>query len=534
MPLYEPTPTHYFDPTATTSTGAGTFANPYNSIAQVVAGFTGNMAGQVLGIKRGTVVRVPSSGFTLDFYGTSAGGHAQIRPYGDALNDPIITGAQIRRDWIQDTVDSRIWYLTGVTAEQSVWQSNIRMENKSSYAAMQAAGRGSAFWNSSSNRMHIFPLDTSSPNGGQTEMTTATNALYCAYSNVAATGFMTISGLEFRGSRDAGLAVYVPGSTGSITSIGPVHVIGNKFRYIGADSSAENLGASGVIVYSLSDAVRFSFVNVSNNVGHDILNNLIESGGWTTGLVSGNSASFIGANVHELWFSVSGTDSSYNTLVNGVNPATRRKVYHASMFWQTGYTTAAGASPDSTKFNNNRFFGNFCNGVFEPGIDLSYGTNTSVFNNTIYNTSLSGAGAPALRIDNGSAVINNNLLHLGATGAANLFGNTGTTLTGDRNVYSRVLFGGADMYWNGVFQSGMTAWKAAATPQFQNDSAVVPGSLGIDSNYMPTTGSVLIGGGGTVSGWNYDLDGDAVRGTVSVGCYQQRFAMMTQRCTSES
>ena len=54
---YVPNPTIFYDPDATTSLCLGTYRQPYNTLAQVNQRCVGNMAGQTLGIKRGSVSR---------------------------------------------------------------------------------------------------------------------------------------------------------------------------------------------------------------------------------------------------------------------------------------------------------------------------------------------------------------------------------------------------------------------------------------------------------------------------------------------
>lgn len=545
MPLYEPTPTHYFDPTATTSTGTGTFANPYNSIAQVQAGFTGNMAGQVLGIKRGTVVRVPSSGFVINCYGAS-GNPAQILAYGDALTSPILTAANVRRDWVQESgLNSIVWSLSGISEIQGIVYARTRIEMKSSFALMREAGRGYGYYDGSS-KLYFIPFDSSNPNQGQTEVTSgALSALRVNYTNVAASGFITVSNLSFGQSRSTSLIIDGPDSgTGSITSINALQVIGCSFYRCGIDGAS--LGANACTIYGKSDAVRISGMLFGGNVGNDIINNAVEYGATSSATVEFNNFTNVGGNsVAELWYSNSTSVVRYNKGTNTELTASRiTSSYSQGGIWQTTGTDINLSTYDHAKNVNNSFYGNLIVNPRLQGIRIDGGTGHAAFGNTVLNGGNRGLNFFTLAEVTGtcSATINNNLVTMTAAGNrvgadiqqgtannANAVSIT-STITGDKNLY----YTANSMNWrvNNTSQGfAVATYRTNANPF---DANCLTSNPNLDSNYRPQTGSPAVNAGGTVSGWVQDLDGEAIRGTPTIGCYQQRFAMMTQQCTSDS
>lgn len=546
MARTEPTPTYFFDPTATSSTGAGTFANPYNSIAQVVAGFTGNMAGQVLGIKRGATIRVPSTGFVINCYGAT-GNHAQIRAYGDADLRPIITAAVVRRDWVNETsLDSRVWSISNISAIQSIFYAGTRIEMRSSFAAMQAAGRGFGHYDGT-NKLFFIPPDNSNPNNGQTEVTGgAAAALRVTYSNVAASGFLTVAGLSIGYSRNCALTIDGPDSgVGSITSIGAIHVCDNTFAGCGTDGA--NLGCDAMVIYGVSDAVRIASVYVAGNSGSDVINNSIELGAVTAGTVENNTFTKVGGNsILELWYSCSGIACRYNkgTNENAALLSSRLITSYAKAgIWHNIASDMASSVYDHTKNINCSYFGNLIVDAPVQGIRIDGGTGHSVFNNTIVNAGNRGLNFASLAPVTGtvSAAINNNVVTLDAGGnriAADVMQGTAlnaagvsitSTLTGDKNLYHST--GAINWRVNNTSQGFLLATYKTNVNPF--DVNALQSNPTLDSNYRPQTGSPTLNAGATVASWTMDLDGDAIRGAPSIGCYQTRYAAMTQTCASE-
>lgn len=528
----DPTPTKYFDPTASGSSGAGTFANPYRTIAQVVAGFTGAQAGNSLGIKRGTVLRTPSTGFIPLLYGSAQGGYAQIFAYGDAANQPYITGSAVYTTWVQDSgVDSRVWYLTSITQSHAIFYANTRIEMKSSYAAMQSAGAGYGYFDSGASRLYFIPIDGLSPNLGQTEVTVSDYCMRVNYSNVSASGWIAVHDIAFGHSRNSALLLDGPDAgTGSVSSLGPIAITGCSWNGCGADGNATAAAACGV--YGKSDSVRFSAFTFAGNVGDDVINNAVEYGATSKSLIEGNYFTRCGGNsIAELWYSNSSAVVRYNRGSN-VDSSTRVvNSYARSAIWQSIFDTILGTTSDHTKSINNSFYGNLALNSYTTGIRVDGGTGHAIFNNTLLDGANRGINfaAAAGAAGTASAAISNNLVVMTASGnrtGADVMQGTATngagfsitaTLTGNNNNYYTV---NDDMNWrvnNTSMGFNIATYKAAITPM---DTACTKVNPFLDNNYHPRYGSAMLNGGTTVAAWVRDADGLPIEGTIGVGCFQ--------------
>lgn len=523
----EPTPTIYFDPTATGSAGTGTLANPYYTVAQVVAAFTGSMPGTILGVKRGTTVRTEGA-MVLNVYGSSVA-LAEICAYGDAEALPIFNGANITSTWTQYGSDPLIWYISSASS-QEVYYDGSRLQGYSSLANLQAASSG-RFWDSGASRIYIKPPSGESPNLGQVEVTAGSHALNIQYTNVAASGFIAVRDIHCKNARNSCLVIEPPSSAGTISTVTSIQVNGCKFTGAGVDG-VSSLGSDGVVVYGVSDSIRATGVRVASCEARELLNNSVEIAFATSPLVEGNYANVCGGNVWaEFWASVSGGICRYNRGFNASNSGRLTTSYHAGAFWSTIWTAAGGSSPDHTKNVNLQVYGNLGVELQTQGIEIYGGTGHVVYNNTLINcsnrginmfTNVATAGTCSAAVNNNIVVAKSGGNHIPIDIIQGTATNSGgvsitSTLTGDNNLYYRSNGGAMNFRTNGSSTTTFSTYKAAASPF---DANALNSSPLLDQNYRPRYGSPAVNGGASVATWLQDGDGLPLLGSIGIGCYQ--------------
>lgn len=514
------TPTLFFDPSATGSLNRGTLKHPYNTQAEVGAAVSGNMAGHVLGFKRGTRLR---GGLALNVCG-SAGNPFFIVPYGDAEALPIISGGIIISSWILVDAGNNVWsYALGAT-EHDCWQDDIRLWKKAwnTNAVTTLTQEGDSTYNSST--LYIRPYNSETPNLGQMQVSTVDRAIDIRYSDVSATGYITICGMNAQYARDSALYINKPTGATAITSCADIEIVGCQTSAAGVDNAAD-VGRDGVLVWGPSDAVRLTGLRVLGNYSTDVLNNPIEFSNTTGAIFERNIAYNYGGNGIEMWASNSDALVRHNWYDFGSNRelrGTRTRIQSGlggSGFWLNNLDSATMlADNTATKNTGNVVIFNLFTRFRQRGARLNQcGAGCKVQHNTFYalpeDTDFGATGnaqgvvvlTAAFAVSNGWVDISNNLFVWDSQGVTHgnnlvrlektLAANAGVP-AGNNNVYvhlNNVATG--NFYWNGVTNANFTSYKAGLA------------AYSFDQNSLAST----IYGGGTLTAALLGFDADTYR-----------------------
>jgi hypothetical protein len=385
------TPTLYFDPNAAaTSRNLGTYQNPYTTLAQVQARCSGFMGGQVLGVKRGAMVR---GALSLSCYGSS-GAPFVITPYGDALAMPVFSGGVVRTGWSAYAGDSRIWQLGGVSQAVDVFENGQRLfavtgaNLTAKIAAIQAfiaapiAGAPGAFALDGAT-LYAWFADGLSPNLGQVETADGSNAILISYPDVASTGFVTIAGMAGIMTRYSAISLNPANVTGTHAPAG-LQVVACQGGRTGAQLNT-NLSADAFQVYGIDDAHRVSGLYMAGNYAFDTLNNAYEVAAVSSGTIERNIGWNAGGNsIVEMWALCSNITVQFNRGYN--DPVAARRLsasYHNGGVWRTNYADVTGATSDDTKSGGNLIRFNYIQDAGSNGLDILGGTGDSYYNNTV-------------------------------------------------------------------------------------------------------------------------------------------------------
>lgn len=388
---YVQRPTIFFDPTAVGSRNLGTYKHPYTTVAQVQARVAGNMAGQVLGLKRGMTLRSPLA-FTC--YGSS-GGPFYVVPYGDAKAMPIISCGTVRTGWSAYGGDARLWQNSGTFASDvdvfevtggvynRLWAVSS-IANLQAYIAAPVAGTVGAFTRVA-NTLYLYLQDGSNANLGQIETADSASVLRINYSDVPGTGNIVVAGIAVRMSRDSALTVFPANNAGANAPSG-IQIVGCQASQAGAQYGT-NLGADGIIVYGISDTKRANGNYVAGNYSYENLNNAYEVAWSDNGVFERNIGYANGGNsVLEMYVASSNNTIRYNRGYGHptIRTATRTNAgsfaYHDSGVWIAGFNDVSVVDP--TKNVGNQIYCNYIQDFGAWGVDLSGDQNTQVFNNT--------------------------------------------------------------------------------------------------------------------------------------------------------
>ena len=510
-------PTIFLDPSASTSKNLGTLENPFTTQQQVQLACSGDMSGQVLGVKRGTTLRVTGTdGLALDCYGTPAKPFI-VCPYGDAVALPIITAGIVRNDWVQHS--GSIYKITGVTQNTDVFQDEKRLWKKSTVGALSV---GSAFYDSAATTLYIWSYGSVDPNTVTTEIQGADFAINVRYSNVAASGGVRVVGMDCRKARNISLRASRPTVFAAMTSVAGLGFIGCRAGQAGYDAVGLTNAADAILLYGASDAVRATNSMIIGCEGYDCLNNAFEVANVDGLIHDSNYGHDAGGNtVLEAWSSCSNMKVRNNYGLRSGNTGRIFTNYHNGGIWATTYNdVAGGANQSHAAFQNNLYEFNIIAESQGQCIQIDGGTGNKIYHNTLYNS----AGTPTNRMLNlftycptpgtADADVSNNLLMCGssnnrimvdivqgtvATTEAGAIALT-ATVTGNNNAYLawaaptaqlRVRTA-AGVTLNG--QSGLAAYKTAAAPfdAAATSNWTTPDAL-IGPAYRPR-GAMLTGG----------------------------------------
>lgn len=499
--ILEQTPTIYFDPSASTSTNAGTLANPYNSVATLASVMTGNKAGTVLGIKRGTTTNLTSTLLFDGLYGTYYA-PVTIVPYGDtALDAPIITGAKTLSGWADQgggiwsrNITTEIGSLPGVAA----WDNGSRLWKMASLVNLQAAGTGYYYYDTGSKTLYVKPaIDPSAITLAVVEI-----ALDISYGDVADTGYIVVSGLDIRGACSNSALRIAPKAITTITSASNITVSGVKVGMSGRDESSGT--NDGILVNGPSDTVRLSGLVVRGAYVYDCLNNAVEINGAIGPVMEFVESHACCGKMVEFYSSVSSAQVRYNRGLDHTEVKLLTLAVNSCGFWVAAFalTTGVGSgtsSADSTKSLNNAFHHNLFDNIKTNGLLLDAGSGHTVYQNTWACPSTSAASY--LRFNSGltGCVFSNNLVILRAAVPA-IWRRTGVTgLTGDGNVYAFQAATTNKFYSdNSTAHTTLAAWIAAASMDTNSRLVALPTVGDVRSAVMPEIRSTGVSGLGYV------------------------------------
>ncbi len=548
-------PTIYFDPSALTSLCLGTYAQPYNSQAQVQAVCTGDMSGQTLGIKRGTITRVTGAGLRINAYG-KPGKPFTICPYGDAVALPIISGAIVATAWTLVNVAANIWsYALGAT-EQDCFQADVRLPKKPWLGSADATLPADGFSTYNAGMLYVRPAGGADPRTGTMEITACDSALTVNYANVAASGYIHLCGLNLTKAHNSVLSV-VADLSDLITSVADISIVGCKASGAGCDYAALSVASDAIIVYGPSDTVRITGLYIAGNYCTDALNNAVEVAATSGAVIEKNLSLGCGGNsIVEAWSSNDRMTVRYN--VGDLSTCTRR-IY--SGFAQGGIWFAnhyfAGGSWDNNDSSNTKNFGNvaYFNLISRPGTRgflCSGGTGHKFWHNTVYindddtapdATSSASAWCCQGNAATGFCNISNNLFYWRhgnsphrspeVAGIWQSLGATSSVPSGDKNVYFISWFWGDGGFRYGpngaiVYPDGH-GWRAdlAAYALDQNSilawslqGGVTPAQLGFNETSLRPS-AAFAGGLTTLTGigGRYN-DGQAyLAATATIGAF---------------
>ena len=511
-------PTMFFDPSATASRALGTFSDPFTTQAQVQLACTGDMSGQVLGIKRGTTLRVTGTeGLALSCYGSAAKPFI-ICPYGNATALPIITAGVVRSGWIVHA--GSIYKITGVAQNTDVFQNEQRLWKVASLGAV--TGEGMSFYDSGTSTLYAWLYGSISPAAAVMEIQGSDYALNVRYSNVSETGNVHVVGMDCRKARNISLRASRPTVFAAMTSVSGLWFIGCRAGQAGYDAAALTNASDAVLMYGASDTVRATNSMIIGCEGFDCLNNSFEVANVDGLIVDGNYGHDAGGNtILEAWSSCSNMKVLNNYGLRSSNTGRIFTNYHNGGIWATVYNdVVGGANQSHAAFQNNLYEFNIVAESQGQCIQIDGGNGNKVYHNTLFNS----PGTPTNRMLNlfancpiaGSvdADVSNNLLVSGNTSTRILIDmlqgtvtatDIGTmavvaTVTGDNNAYYgwttptaqlRVRTA-AGVALNG--QSGLAAYKALVTPFDANAVANWTTVPALVSNAYRPLGTTLSGG----------------------------------------
>lgn len=530
------TPTKFLDVTATKSTGAGTFYNPYRTPAQASAAISGFQAGTILGIKRATTLT--SQLYIPDIFGT-ADQPFIICPYGDSGALPLFDMGLYNVPWAR--YRGSIWR-TPATAAQQLWQNDVRLfwvfgaDLNAKLANLVASPKGYQFFDNGFIYANFY--NDADPNKGGVVMSQGSVAgnndgaagICIFYTNASATGNILVTGMAVRHARDGGVVIAAPAATGSITTVNALKIVNTDIRHMGIDIFTSNTlglpnGNDAKFMGGAGDALKATNCYVAGNYCEDIGNNSIEMWGMNGCITEfNNTLDAYGHGIAELWAACSSCNVRYNrctwgALANQVGYG--EGIVLAGMNFAQQQTNATVLLNASNTIYFNAVIGSPRDAFFDQGCP-----SLTIQNNTFITKQVANWGS--VIIDNGGyansaanpAVFSNNIIADIGLGFVSLLqinplsSASPYTATGNRNLYWQAA---ENMNWraNNVAYATMALWQAGVTPLDVNST--FQNSL-LDNNGRPLEISPAINGGGSISGFTCDLDGSPLVG-IPIGAF---------------
>jgi hypothetical protein len=526
------TPTHFFDPTATGSSGAGTYANPFTTQAQITAamiGAAGNynreIGGWVFGIKRGITI---TSQLFFDNFRANSDVPFVVCPYGNSGELPVFELGSQLSTWSVVGGYSGVFNAT-LPNFWPVWQGTRRIYNLfgntvktlatiATWAPLlQAAGAGYCVY-CDDGKVYAIPYDNENLNLGQVYVPNSTiltdpnykSGLQLAYAPDSTwTGSVTVAGLAFRHGGYFGIKLIR--NTAPTVGANSPKIIGCDFRNHGVsvfDSVTLNSTAivgNAISTYGCDDTVRMTNQYIAGNYFDDIGNNTIETS-YTDGTVAefNLSKDAIGHGIIELWQSNSNSIIRYN---EAHFPLTRSltSITVGAGYWNAALTLGSTTVPVPAQNKNNVCAFNLVNDCAANAFK-DWGSDGAIcINNTFIgkdsnpqfelNTANGGGG-----VAGASILMRNNAIHLtGNSSAGNIApyiytGTAGNTvIDADNNNFSKDNQYAVAGKFTAVSTNyaSVSAFNAVYT-KFSATTNRTRASL-LDSNGRPASGSPLVG-----------------------------------------
>lgn len=539
-------PTIFVDWNASSSLGLGTFNNPYTTPAQVLARtLNQDMAGQVLGIKRGSILRDETSALgastllTVKGYSSDVDRPFIICPYGDAEALPIITGERRTGTgslypWTNN--GGGIWYIS-VDYCCHVWDfTRTNGQKRSPMVASLGAVTvpGQSYYDAAADRLYFMPWYGEDPNGSGYLINYAFIGMAMTPAKVAAAGNIQVSGLEVRMGRNNCLTCNIEAADyATITSLPNWNFYGNKIFASGRDKSSYTLNSSNAAFSWYGGWTGAAHVPYSGTVAGnefcEALNNGFEITGSDGLIVEYNYGHDNGGtSIIELYGSCANAQVRYNV---GMRSADRYVLsdgtdmdFLASGFadmgvWVGPYkingagtaaTTSAGALDtgiDNNNIHHNLIIDSAVGCKVSAGSGHKFQHNTFVNNNTDPRITTSVSMFQAYSTVAAHTNVSNNIgyLALGLSKALTLeciYSTSDAAIpTGDGNVYRGNASGYIKFKVNATNYTTFAAWKAyagAIAANMDQTLSVNPSTVQLawDSTYhRPGAGSTVIAGG---------------------------------------
>lgn len=525
-PIFDTTPTHFFDPTAAGSSATGTLSNPFNTLTQVENYFNTTLSGlaygKVLGMKRGTSVRGKLELLVTGYSNSPGAGRTSdnpfmIVPYGNAATPPKVIGAiQVGGSAIpQWSFDGMFWlYNTGLTREVDAFQDGRRIYKKADRGAAILAGSGFGYWSGTS--LFVLPYtntDNLNSVGTLLEVQSAFGAIstnmghgiLARYRNQPRTGNIIIAGIESVKAINSNFSIQ-SAAFDAATSVDTLQIIGCVSRDSGVDQVAVGAGSDGYVITGPTDAVRASNVYVGGSYAENCLNNAVELNAVNGAIVEWNTSTGCGGNsIAELFASCSNVRTQYCVGIGaGDSPArTASDKFNGGGYWVPGYvwdqTNGDNLNnTDVTKNVNNEVY--FCVALNSRNVALSFdaGTGGKVYNSVWHSVGVAGGsstGSPAAQIGSNpnmllpsSVEFSNNVVING--GQDNIVLQAGKASGTSRNL---TLVADNNFYWNTASGYGQNATISTVD---RDGATVAPSNLNYYNIESWTAG--FAAGGNTV------------------------------------
>jgi len=376
-------PTIYFDPTAAaTSFGYGTFKHPYFTQAQLESVCRGDMSNETLGIKRGTTTRVTGAGLTMTTNGSN-GRPFTVCPYGDAQALPIITGGAVELGWASVDAQLNIWSIAMAT-EVPCFQSLVRLVkvayNTSPAVSLTAPGTATY----QSGVLYIRPFDGADPRLGMMELAKAKTPFRVLLSDVAATGYVHVAGLDTMLGYECAAQIG-SASTTNVASVADLMFTGCSGSHIGTDGLVVTGSGDAFQVFGATTTKRATAVIVQGCRAKDITNNVVEFSFTSGGKVLRNMGGDVSGNsIVELW-----SDNDNCTIQYNIGELSRNRYATNSALggiWFANVKTVAGVESTDTANTvntNNKASFNLIIAPQRRGFAASGGSGHSFTQNTV-------------------------------------------------------------------------------------------------------------------------------------------------------
>lgn len=545
-------PSVFFDFDDTTSLNYGTEEEPYNTVADFNSFMTGNRAGLVAGIKRGSRLYTHGAmtgyGLNITCYGSSTN-PVLIVPYGDPTEPmPIIDGSEVTGAGSFVWVDQGggVWRMPLATADSDVFENDVRCLKKNT----TPAAPGECQW--TGGYLYYYPRETSNPNDGSIRIPYTQWPVQYEIPNVAAQmGNVKLVGIDIRYGRGNNFRVCRNNtSVAAVTGMGAVDLLFCRLKNNGYDEGdgasasarAALTGSTTCASYAGLDATHRT--GASETISSRIIGNDISGGTHHAMEFSQQDNSLAEYNyIHDCFGGAVEyfTDCSGNTFRNNMcedfSSYGRLDTVQGSFALIYNFTQAtpgaARAYDEGHTLNvNNQIYNNWFKNCSQ-GMFIVIGGNASsphkIYNNTCHinwdeifdvaamttkrnapgglNVKKSASIAPlgTAYAQNGSTLFSNNLLYYAYSAIQGAAGYLNPTFINMEavGVDKQIPTGNNNLYANQTGTMGYSNWSIGGTPQanWTNYKAAVA-AYSLDVNSL-----CLYGATHPISGTSYGNNG---------------------------